>query len=214
MARLFATKEIVFETASALAAEGIQPSIVTVQDKIGGGSYTTIKRFLDEWNSHMVQLTQATIEPPSFVTEKSVELGRTLWALAIQQANKDTQAAKDEAERKVATIGSELEFAQKEISRMEEIEESQNELLERTLSQLSSVTADLTEALSKAAMVPDLEARLAAAQADAKAARKEATDKAVEAGALAGEAESLRTQLREITAALVSLKSEPAPGVR
>ena len=83
-------------------------------------------------------------------------------------------------------------------------------MLERTAAQLSRATTDLTEALAKAVRVPDLEARLAATQTDATAARKEATEKAVEAGRLAGEAEALRTQLREITAALVALKGNAA----
>jgi chromosome segregation ATPase len=210
MAKSLATKEIVFEAAHALAGEGVEPSILTVQSRIGGGSYTTIKRHLDAWSSERVASEQQAIETPASVLDKGVELGRTLWAIAVREANKETQGAKEAAERKVATISQELDFAQSEIRRMEEIEEAQNDVLEKTAGQLSRATADLTEAQAKAARVPDLEARLAASQTDATAARKEATEKAVEAGRLAGEAESLRTQIREITAALVALKGNAA----
>ncbi|MFC6281161.1 DNA-binding protein [Polaromonas aquatica] len=213
MARPLATKEIVFEAADALLADGTEPSILTVQAKIGGGSYTTIKRHLDDWTAKNVIAAQAAVETPGFVLEKSAELGRTLWAMAIREANKETQAAKDAAEDKVASIGKELAFAQSEIRRMEEVEEDQNRVLERTTEQLSRAVADMTDALAKAAKVPDLEARLAIAQGDATAAHQEAKDRAIESGRLSGEAEALRNQVRELTAALVSLKAKPSSEV-
>ncbi len=212
MARPLATQEIVFDAASALVADGVQPTIVTVQAKIGGGSYTTIKRLLDKWHAERAHLHEAALEVPGVVEEKCAELGRTLWAIAVKEASKETLAAKEDAERQIATAGRELEFAQSEIRRLEEAEVAQNQLLENATSQLSRATADLTEALAKAAKVPDLEARLVAAQAEANTARREATERAVEAGRLAGEAESLRVQLREVTAALVSLKGNATPG--
>lgn len=210
MARQLATKEIVFAAADALATEGTEPSILTVQAKIGGGSYTTIKRHLDEWTAENVMLSQAAVETPGFVLEKSAELGRSLWAMAIREANQEMQAAKDAADGKVAAISKELEFAQSEIRRMEEVEEAQNTVLERTTEQLSRAIAEMSDALAKAAKVPELEARLVTAQGDVTAARQEATERAVEAGRLAGEAESLRNQMRELTAALVSLKTTPS----
>lgn len=210
MARQIATATMVFEAADALIAAGIAPSILTVQAKIGGGSYTTIKRHLDEWAAKNVTLSHAAVETPGIVLEKSAELGRTLWAMAIREANQETQAAKDAAEGKVAAISKELEFAQSEIRRMEEVEEAQNTVLERTTEQLSRAIADMSDALGKAAKVPEIEARLFTAQNEAAAARQEATDRAVEAGRLAGEAESLRNQVRELTAALVSLKTTPS----
>lgn len=49
MAKPIVTQERVNETADALVATGEEPSIITVQARIGGGSYTTIKRYLDVW---------------------------------------------------------------------------------------------------------------------------------------------------------------------
>ena len=213
MARQIATEELVFEAAHALASAGTEPSIRTVQAKIGGGSYTTIKRHLDVWTARTVMLSQAAVETPGFVLEKSAELGRSLWTLAMREASKQTQAAKESAEGKVAAISKELQFAQSEIRRMEEIEESQNTVLESTADQLSRVTADLSDALAKAAKVPGIEARLSDAQSDAAAARQDAMKSAVEAGKMGGEATALRNQVRELTAALVSLKAPPSSGV-
>ena len=75
MARPLATQEIVFDAASALVADGVQPTIVTVQAKIGGGSYTTIKRLLDKWHAERAHLHEAALEVPGVVEEKCAELG-------------------------------------------------------------------------------------------------------------------------------------------
>ena len=63
MARPLATKELVFDAASSLVSDGTEPSIVNVQAKIGGGSYTTIKRYLDAWN---VQREISVLAPLEF----------------------------------------------------------------------------------------------------------------------------------------------------
>jgi len=204
MARLLATKELVFDAASSLVSDGTEPTIVNVQAKIGGGSYTTIKRYLDAWNVQREISAQEALETPSFVLEKSAELGRQLWAMALRDANKQTQSVRDAAVGKVTAIARDLEFAHSEIRRMEELEESQNQLLENINEQLSKVTEALTDAQIKASKVPDLEARLAAALAEAATARQAATDKAVEIGRMTGETEALRKQLVDLTSALVS----------
>ncbi len=49
MAKALVTREAVFEAADVLAAAGDDPSILAVQGRIGGGSYSTVKRFLDTW---------------------------------------------------------------------------------------------------------------------------------------------------------------------
>ena len=120
-----ATKEIVFDTASSLLSDGKEPSIVNVQAKIGGGSYTTIKRYLDAWNVQREISAQEGLETPSFVLERSAELGRQLWAMALRDANKQTQSVREAAESKVTAIARDLEVAHSEIRRMEELEESQ-----------------------------------------------------------------------------------------
>ena len=212
MARPLATKELVFDAASSLVSDGTEPTILNVQAKIGGGSYTTIKRYLDAWNAQREISAQEAIETPSFVLEKSAELGRQLWAMAMREANKQTQSARDAAESKVTAIARDLEFALAEIRRMEELEESQTQLIESTTEQLSKTTEALADAQIKASRVPDLEDRLAAALSEAATARQEVTHAAVEAGRLAGETEALRKQIVDLTSALVSVKTTPKTG--
>ena len=49
MAKAVVTQERVFEVAQALTDQGTAPTILNVQEGIGGGSYTTVKRYLDQW---------------------------------------------------------------------------------------------------------------------------------------------------------------------
>jgi regulator of replication initiation timing len=78
---------------------------------------------------------------------------------------------------------------------------------------LNQASIDLGKASLMAARVPDLEVRLQALQDELSSVRKDATTKAVEVGRLAGEADALRRQLTEVTAALVSLKGSPTAGI-
>ena len=208
MAKAMATKELVSEAASTLVAEGIEPSIVTVQSRIGGGSYTTIKRHLDEWSKEQALSAKQAIETPAFVVDRSAELGRELWVLAMREASKETQAVKDASESKLQAITKELAFAQSEITRMEDDAEDSAKTLAEALSNLIQLRNALQEAQAQAARVPDMQTRMTECQSELSAVREEAKTHAVNAGRLAGEAESLRTQLHDITAALVALKSE------
>lgn len=207
MARPLATKELVFDAASALLSEGTEPTIVNVQAKIGGGSFTTIKRYLDAWSAQQETNAQAALETPSFVLEKGAELGRQLWAISVREASKQTQSVKEEAEIKVAALSRDLELALSEIRRMEELEESQNTLIQSANEQLRKANEMLADAQIKASKVPDLEARLFAAEADAASARQATTEKAVEAGRLEGETIALRKQIADLTSVLMSLKA-------
>lgn len=55
MARQIVTSERVAEIANALVLEGQEPSIVAVQAQIGGGSYSTVKRYLDVWRQERAE---------------------------------------------------------------------------------------------------------------------------------------------------------------
>ena len=44
MAKAVVTQERVFEVAEALVEQGVTPTILNVQDGIGGGNYTRVKR--------------------------------------------------------------------------------------------------------------------------------------------------------------------------
>lgn len=202
MARQIVTQNAVTEAAEALIVEGAEPSIVAVQARIGGGSYSTVKKFLDVWKQQRAEAATAAPETPAEVQAKGQEFARIVWALASREAQAEAQQAKDEAQAEVAAVRVELAEANNEIARLEGVESAQAETIDQQAAKLREVELALAEAQTQARRVPELEKSLADLRAELDASRKEATDKAVEAGRLAGEAEALRAQVRELMDAI------------
>lgn len=202
MARQIVTQQAVTEAAEALIVEGAEPSIVAVQARIGGGSYSTVKKFLDVWKQQRAEAATAAPETPAEVQAKGQEFARIVWALASREAQAEAQQAKDEAQAEVAAVRVELAEANNEIARLEGVEAAQAETIDQQAAKLREVELALAEAQTQARRVPELEKSLADLRAELDASRKDATDKAVEAGRLAGEAEALRAQVRELMDAI------------
>lgn len=202
MARQIVTQQAVTEAAEALIVEGAEPSIVAVQARIGGGSYSTVKKFLDVWKQQRAEAATAAPETPAEVQAKGQEFARIVWALASREAQAEAQQAKDEAQAEVAAVRVELAEANNEIARLEGVEAAQAETIDQQAAKLREVELALAEAQTQARRVAELEKSLADLRAELDASRKEATDKAVEAGRLAGEGEALRAQVRELMDAI------------
>ncbi|MFU4145070.1 DNA-binding protein [Pseudomonas aeruginosa] len=202
MARQIVTQQAVTEAAEALIVEGAEPSIVAVQARIGGGSYSTVKKFLDVWKQERAEAATAAPETPAEVQAKGQEFARIVWALASREAQAEAQQAKDEAQAAVAAVRVELAEATNEIARLEGVEASQAATIDQQAAKLREVELALAEAQTQARRVAELEKSLADLRAELDASRKDATDKAVEAGRLAGEAEALRAQVRELMDAI------------
>ena len=202
MARQIVTQQAVTEAAEALIVEGAEPSIVAVQARIGGGSYSTVKKFLDVWKQERAEAATAAPETPAEVQAKGQEFARIVWALASREAQAEAQQAKDEAQAEVAAVRVELAEANNEIARLEGVEAAQAETIDQQAAKLREVELALAEAQTQARRVAELEKSLADLRAELDASRKDATDKAVEAGRLAGEGEALRAQVRELMDAI------------
>jgi chromosome segregation ATPase len=202
MARQIVTQQAVTEAAEALILEGAEPSIVAVQAHIGGGSYSTVKKFLDVWKQQRAEAATAAPDTPAEVQAKGQEFARIVWALASREAQAEAQQAKDEAQAEVAAVRGELAEATNEIARLEGVEASQAATIDQQAAKLREVELALAEAQTQARRVAELEQSLADLRGELDASRKDATDKAVEAGRLAGEAEALRAQVRELMDAI------------
>lgn len=200
--REIASFELVSDAAEALLLEGVEPSIVNVQKRIGGGSYSTVKKHLAAWAEKRAKDAAAVSSVPTEVLAKAQEFGRTLWGLASMEAQREIQKAKEDAQVELAAARSEMAEATGVIARLENIEAEQAATLESSQARLREVELALVEAQTKALRVPELENALADARAATENARAELTIKAAEAGKRNGEVETLRTQVRELMAAL------------
>jgi chromosome segregation ATPase len=202
MARPIVTQALVNDAAEALTAEGTEPSILNVRARIGGGSYSTVKKYLDAWIKQRAETVAAAPELPPEVEAKGRELTRALWTLAAQQAGHEAHTAREQATAEVAAIREELAEARNEIARLEALEAEQSSLIEQTQARLRETELQLAEAKAQAVRAAELQQALAQCRAELDSARQEAKDKAVEAGRLSGEAEALRAQVGELMAAL------------
>lgn len=161
MARAIVTQAAVLEAADALAAAGEEPTIITVQERIGGGSYTTVKRYLEEWKAQRQTNRQPAIEIPDTVASKGSDFVRSLWAAAAALADERVTQAREEAQHQVETVRAALADAEAAIGRLEAEGEEQAQRLTNQQHSIEQLNVDLDQA------------RMAANLAEARASEQE-----------------------------------------
>ncbi len=83
------------------AATGEEPSIIAVQERIGGGSYSTVKRFLAAWKAQQEASKQPAVDLPDAVAARGAALVRELWGAAAALAEQRSTQVREEAQRQV-----------------------------------------------------------------------------------------------------------------
>lgn len=216
MAKPLVTKELVYAEADALAAAGEDPSIVVVQTRIGGGSYSTVKRFLDQWKAERVSSTPRAALPDTLVSQ-GTELLHRVWGTAQALAEQHVVQVRAEYERENQGLRAQLAEAEQIITRLETEAASQQERFstaqehqERLQSELEQTRAGLQV---REAQLEELRQRLSEAQQVAEqrqAEVQEARTAVVQQARLEGEVAALRQQLSEQLGVIERLRS-PAP---
>lgn len=118
------TEERVHIVADALAAEGQQPKIELVREKLGGGSYSKISPFLRSWKEKQRPvLTSVDIELPEDLAKVHRSAAAQLWNEASRIASEKISRVKSEADEKVVAAESDRASLEKEIARLEEVVE-------------------------------------------------------------------------------------------
>ena len=201
MAREIATQQSVSKVADALVAEGLEPSIIEVQGRLRGGSYTTIKARLDVWRQDQAKAAATSVETPPDIQAGAQEFARSLWATAVAEVRRETQQARDDAQSEVAAIGVELAGATAEIARLEGIEVMHLETIEQLRASLRQAELHQAEARAQASRTVELERQLSDARAQVSAALASVTERAVEAATAIGEAQALRVHVQQLMAA-------------
>jgi Plasmid replication region DNA-binding N-term len=160
MARFLVTQEMVSEAAAALEGEGMDPSIRNVQARIGGGSFSTVKRYLDAWEEQQTAKPVATVVMPPEIATKAEEWVRALWATATAQAQREAQAIKDQALAEVAAARQHLAEAMTEVQRLEAVEADLRQSLETSEQQTRKLELRVATLEVEARRVPVLEGEL------------------------------------------------------
>ena len=208
MAKAVVTQERVFEVAEALVEQGVTPTILNVQDGIGGGSYTTVKRYLDQWKEAAPKQRRA-VELPETAVTRLMSLGREFWGLLDEQAGQQVEAIRAATREEIGTIQSQLDQAELAIARLEaerEQAESRAAEQEQALREAVQARQAQTERLATAeaeeltARVADLKGELERAHAQQAVEREAATTARAEAQAAAVAAAKLQGELTALRA--------------
>jgi DNA repair exonuclease SbcCD ATPase subunit len=207
MAKPLVTQELVFEAANALTAEGDDPTIKTVQARIGGGSYTTVKKFLDLWQQERTTKAQAAPPTPPELEAKGNDFIRQLWIMASAQAEATVTAAKEAAAAEVTAMKEELSEARNEITRLEGIEQDLTSRSQMAEQQLREAELQLAAARTEAGRLRELETANTNLQHELNTTRKDAKTQAMAAAEKTGEINALKTQLQEL---MQTLRAKPA----
>jgi len=126
MARKGITKEQIFEAATHLQEAGIAPTVQTVRERIGSGSYSTINAHLAEWRKAHAE--QALVNIPD-IPEKIMTAFNQVWAGAIKSAQDDVETQRQALEVMRREMDKENADMVAEIKRLEkELEETDGKL--------------------------------------------------------------------------------------
>jgi chromosome segregation ATPase len=211
--KLVVTKELVFKEANALAEVGEEPSIITIKDRIGGGSYTTVKRFLDQWKAEQAALEPRAALPEPLVTH-GTELLQRVWAVAQKLVNQQISELRAEHEQDTKAIRAQLAQAEQMITRLEAELSTQQEQNNTLIEQQSTVQQELdavrTTVQVRDAQLDEQRARLSEAQQSLELRRAELVEAqaaALQQARLEGEIAALRQQLDEQRALIERLSS-------
>ena len=117
MGRTGITKEQVYEVAAALSGEGISPTVQSVRERIGTGSYSTISGYLTAWRDEHAAQVPANIPDRPEKVEKAFEQIWATAALAAQEGVKIEREALEAARREMEQERAEMKA---EIERLEQ----------------------------------------------------------------------------------------------
>lgn len=122
MAKEIATKETVFAAADQLLSDGVAVTIKSVQSRVGGGSFTTVKRYLDEWmktiKDREVQAADLPEQLNGIMNRAAVEI----WCIARAESRIEVTRLQQEMQQAKAAQETQLKEALDEVHRLEKHE--------------------------------------------------------------------------------------------
>lgn len=197
MAKIIATKEAVFAAADSLAADGADVTMTSVRARTGG-SFSTIQTHIESWRTEQADARLRARATPAEIAVKGAQFTNALWSLAMQQAELETQAIRDQVIAEKELLLQQLHEAMTEIAQLETIEAELFGTIDSQQKQLRDTEQSLMEAQTQIRLIPELKSSLATANAELIETRKESKNSAVEAAKLKGEVTALQRQATQL----------------
>lgn len=178
MARKGISKDQVFNSANAIKARGIEPTITLIRNELGEGSFSTISQHLAAWKTQDQEVIEVSEIPPN-VEEAVLQACATVWNICQKESSKEVKAAKQEAKDSISSIKNDLELATKENEELSQEVAKLEKLLEQAEKKNNQAAKDLTACEAKLNTTNDLYKELIGSikppvQTDKKTAQKNA----------------------------------------
>lgn len=129
-----------------MLAEGLNPTIAGLREKLGTGSFTTISEHLKRWRGERQEKPVAATGTPT--PETLSGMMQSLWQQAREEANKELQQYKDKIDEEIKAALNEKDLA---ISQAEEVEkknswlEDKNTELQNRIAEADRLVGQLQE---------------------------------------------------------------------
>lgn len=167
-------REELFEAASTMAAQGKDVTALALLNALGGGSLTTIYKYLADWEAQRPKTapTAGGVEIPDVVQNAFM----SAWRVAAMEAARETVALKEKAAEEVKAARKQFEGALEAIQKLEsesENDAAQIEALKTRVSELeTAVIAAGNDNAALKATVEQLRQQVKSQQTDLEAERK------------------------------------------
>jgi len=202
-----ATPEAVAAAAEALQAAGKRVTTISVQSHLGGGSFTTVQKYLEAWQQTQRDQRAAVVDVPAAVVERGMTLLRQVWQAAQAEAGEEITQTREETEAQLAEMRDQLAEALLAVQRQEAENADQAQAIAGQAAWVVTLQAERDEART--------EARVNAAQAAAAAERVQELQTRLDAqvsvslelAQLQGAHGALQRQVEEQAATIKSLAS-------
>ncbi|MFA5119440.1 MAG: DNA-binding protein [Candidatus Omnitrophota bacterium] len=205
------TKEQIIETAEALQAKGINPTMQAVRDAMDGkGSFATISPVLRAWRDSKSQRATVALDMPGEAKAALERAGTDLWRIVTALATERLTKVQEEAETAVNGAQADRDEALAEIERLEAgIEQTDGELAEALAANEVSTNA-LNDALEEIRALEIQLADKARIEADNTRLMAELAELRTENKALVDEKFVLVGQMKDVENALSRTEKELA----
>lgn len=196
-------REELFDAANKLVLEGKEVSATELREMLGGGSFNTIYKFLNEWRAG-----QPSEPPPS--PDQIPALVQTAflntWRVATQEADRLLDEAKEKAAEEVREAQKQFADALKSIEKLEADSEADTREIESLKGRAGELESELKDAQGKvaglAATVEQVKQQLEKVEKEKASDRKERDDAIKQAAELRGQLEAMKAQNAELLSRL------------
>ena len=185
------TQDSVFKAADQLSEQGEYPSVSTVREYLGSGSFSTITKYLQQWREHQDKAA-VTIDLPEKVEAAYRKAAVVAWQEASRLANEKAVVAEERMEQERQKHVQASDEASAEIERLETLVqqmELKDQQRQKELEELSQRERSQTE-------------RAVRAEAQVNSAAKEANNLNSKVEALEKENKELHNQVGHLEAKL------------